>query len=532
MARSEFTPETTTLPQLWERQVKDRGEHEFLVYEDARTRQTRRFTYREFDARVNQCANALAARGIGEKSLVALYLDNCIEFVECMLALAKMGSVAVPVDASSAPVELGRILRLCRAATLVTRVRGVGGVRPHLPVTVEDIVVVGRGDDADEAVAADLPHLDELSRRESAVFVSNPRVGPLDLCEILFTSGTTVEPKGVMITHANIVFSGAFVNWELDMTPEDRYMTSMVAARVNYQLSALAPVLTLGATLIMISHYRATCFWQQARLHRATLVQGMAMIAATMLRQPVDPDERDHHVREIHYFLPLSTKDKEAFESRFGVPLLNNYGSTECLIGAITDSAHGPRRWPSIGRAGPGYAVRIVDENGTDLPDGHVGELVLHGVPGVSLMAGYWGDPEATAAAIDEDGWYYTRDYAYVEDGWVYFVDRRVDLIKRSGESVSSAQVESVIGDLDGVCEVAVIGVPDSVRGQAVKAFVVPASGAELSVRSVLDHCERRLAAYKVPTVVEFVDDLPRGTYGKVQKHLLAISRNHPAKGQ
>lgn len=522
MTHSEFAPETTTLPQLWQRQVEDRGEHEFLVFEDAHTHDTRRFTYRQFDALVNQCANALVARGIGEKDQVALYLDNCVEFVECLLALAKIGAVAVPVDASSAPFELGRILRLCQARTVVACISNLSQVRSHLPTTVKDVIVVGQGDAEDEDAAAGLPRLRELTWHEADTFTSAAHIEPLDLCEILFTSGTTSEPKGVMITHANVVFSGNFVNWELDMTPEDRYMTSMVATRVNYQLSALAPVLTLGATLIMLSHYRATCFWRQARVHRATLVQGMAMIAATMLRQPVDPHERDHQVREMHYFLPLSNADKEAFEERFGVSLLNNYGSTECLIGAVTDPPHGQRRWPSIGQAGPGYAVRVVGEDGRDLADGEVGELALHGIPGVSLMAGYWDNPEATAEILDGEGWYYTRDYAYIEDGWVYFVDRRVDLIKRSGESVSSAEVEGIIDDFPGVREVAVIGVPDSVRGQAVKAFIVPDPDVELNVCAIIDHCSRHLAAFKVPSFVEFVEELPRGTYGKVQKHLLA----------
>ena len=139
-------------------------------------------------------------------------------------------------------------------------------------------------------------------------------------------------------------------------------------------------------------------------------------------------------------------------------------------------------------------------------------------------MAGYWNNPEATAEVLDEDGRYYTRNYAYVEDGWVYFVDRRVDLIKRSGESVSSAEVEGVIEDLPGVREVAVIGVSDGVRGQAVKAFIVAEANATLDAEAVIDHCARRLAAFKVPSFVEFVEELSRGSYGKVQKHILANS--------
>ena len=523
MTSSTWVPENTTVAQLWQRQVMERGGHEFLVYEDADTSDIARFTYREFDARVNTCANALVARGVEAGCRVALYLDNCVEFVECTLALAKMGAIAVPVDATSAPCELGCIMGLCEAQMLITCVNNLGEVVSHLPESVTDIVAVGEGVPGDEA-GAHVPLLADLRASASDSFESNPNVGPMDPFEILFTSGTTSCPKGVVITQANFVFSGVFVNWELDMNPEDRYMTSMVAARVNLQLSALAPVLTIGATLIMLSRYSATRFWREAREHRATLVQGMAMIVATLMRQPVDPEERNHQVREMHYFLPLSAKEKNAFEERYGVTLLNNYGSTECLIGAITDPPRGERRWPSIGQAGPGYEVRVVDCLGTELTEGEVGELILHGVPGVSLMAGYWNNPKATAEVLTEDGWYRTHDFAYIEDGWVYFMDRRVDLIKRSGESVSSAEVECTIESFDGVREVAVIGVPDGVRGQAVKAFVVEEPGAGLDPQTIIDHCEERLASFKVPSYVEFVEELPRGSYGKVNKQLLATS--------
>ncbi|QWW18975.1 AMP-binding protein [Schaalia sp. 19OD2882] len=528
MSDSTFVPENTTVPQLWARQVEARGDHEFLVFEDAYSHEVSRFTYRQFDVLVNQCANALAACGVVEGTRVALHLDNRVEFVECLLALAKMGAVAVPVDATSVPVELARILDLSASDTLITCQDTFERVRACLPPDLRRVLVTGRRRSGqgvpglgDEGGTTPVLPLWEIAARQSEVFDDPAPLDPQDLCAILFTSGTTSAPKGVMITHANVVFSGNFVNWELDMNPEDRYMTSMVAARVNFQLSALAPVLTIGATIIMLSHYRASCFWKQARAHRATLVQGMAMIVSTMLRQEVDPMERDHSVREMHYFLPLCTRDKEAFEERFGVTLLNNYGSTECLIGAVTDPPHGPRRWPAVGKAAPGYRIRVVDEAGHDLPDGEVGELLLHGVPGVSLMAGYWDDPEATAEVLDADGWYRTHDYAYVEDGWVHFVDRRVDLIKRSGESVSSAEVESVIAEIPGVCETAVIGIPDDVRGQAVKAFVVAVPDAGLDAVAVIDHCAHHLAAFKVPSIVEFVDDLPRGAYGKVQKNLL-----------
>ena len=168
----------------------------------------------------------------------------------------------------------------------------------------------------------------------------------------MFTSGTTASPKGVMITHANAVFSGKYVNWELAMTSDDRYATSMVASHVNFQLSAFIPVITAGATLILLSRYSAHRFWKSVCQTRATLVQGMALIVMTMLAQPVDPEEQNHCVRQMHYFLILSDEDKERFEKRFAVPLLNNYGSTETLVGVVTDPPVGEMASLAFGGTG------------------------------------------------------------------------------------------------------------------------------------------------------------------------------------
>ncbi|MFC2569693.1 MAG: AMP-binding protein, partial [Schaalia sp.] len=145
MTSSTWVPENTTVAQLWQRQVMERADREFLVYEDVDASEVSRFTYREFDARVNTCANALVARGVEAGSRVALYLHNCVEFVECTLALAKMGAIAVPVDATSAPCELGRIIGLCEAQMLITCVNNLGEVLSHLPDSVTDIVAVGEG---------------------------------------------------------------------------------------------------------------------------------------------------------------------------------------------------------------------------------------------------------------------------------------------------------------------------------------------------------------------------------------------------
>lgn len=513
----------TTLPQLWDELVRTRGTHEFLVFEDAYSHAQSRLTYAQCDARANQYAQVLAAQGVQRGTQVALYLENSSEFVECLLGLAKLGAVAVPIDASSTPHELVRIIGLSEVTTLILGQTQLAQVSGELQGSSLNILCIVEGGDS-------LPTLDIPVTDLSALVAQSPTTPPqvhgqttaTDLAMILFTSGTTSAPKGVMITQANMILSGEYVNWELAMTSEDRYLTSMVVARVNFLLNALLPVLTSGSTLILLSAYSARSFWKQIQRHEATLAQGMAMIVATLLRQPVAENERAHKLREMHYFLPLNNHEKGAFEERFGVTLLNNYGSTESLVGVITDPPTGPRKWPSIGKIGPGYGLKILTDDGRIATDGQIGEIYIHGIPGETLMAGYWNNPQATAEVLSDDGWYRTYDYGYSIDGWVYFADRRTDLIKRSGESVSSAEVEGAITDMAGIREAAVIGVPDEVRGQEIHAFVVAEDGYTVTKEDVITHCTHRLAAFKVPSAVTFIDELPRGSYGKVDKKTLS----------
>ncbi|MDO4887424.1 MAG: AMP-binding protein [Actinomycetaceae bacterium] len=492
--------EHTTLRDLWESQVVARADAEFLVFEDPATGRVQRHTYAQFGREVARAANLLAGLGVGKGDRVAVQLCNRVEFVECFLALACIGAVLVPINSSLTPPEREHIIGECGVGLLVT--------------------------EAEETTsAADVLTLECYGRRkprQATVISQRPPLAPNDLAEIMYTSGTTSTPKGVMITQANMVFSGRYVAWELAMRPEDRYLTCMAVTHVNFQLSALVPAVHAGCTLVLQRRYSARTMWDRVRRHDATLVQAMAMIVRTLLRQPVAPAERDHRVREVHYFLPLTEGEKSQFEERFGVRLLNNYGSTETLVGSITDYPSGPRRWPSIGRAGPGYEVRIAGSGGQPVPAGQCGQIQIRGRAGVSLMAGYWNDPEATAAAIDAEGWYSTGDAGYVdEQGWVYFTDRLGDLIKRAGENISAAEIERVLLSHPDVADVAVIGVPDEVRDEAVKAIVVPAAGRLPSKSGLRAFAARSLACFKVPEIIEFRASLPRGQYGKIDRNRL-----------
>ncbi|WP_223145109.1 AMP-binding protein [Actinotalea subterranea] len=530
-----------TLRDLWDDLARDAGERTFLVFEDA-SGAVVEHTYAQFEVLVARTANLFTSLGVGRGDAVAVHLRNCPELLMCMFGLAEIGAVLVPLHPRSTREECADIAARVEARVVVCEPDGlaVWGVpaAPVVPAAVPGAVPDG----APSGAVADGPRVvvqhvlvarsatphgpvHGVTRFEEARDAQPDRLAvdaalsSDDPAGIVFTSGTTARPKGVVLTHANLIFSGHFVDWQASLTSADRLLTTMPACHVNFQLNALMPVLTAGATLVMVERYSASQFWRQVCRHDATVVQSIAMMVRTMLLQPAAPWERENRVREVLYYLPITDEEKARFEERFATRILNSYGTSETLVGVLTDPPHGERRWPSIGRVGLGYEARVADEQGREVGPGVVGEIQVRGVLGRTLMQGYHKDPAATAAAVDADGWLHTGDLGWVDDdGWFYFVERRTLLIKRSGESVSPAEVEAALSRHPGVCECAVIGVPDPIHDEAVKAFVVPAPGVVLTERDVQEHCRALLAEFKVPTVVEIVPSLPHTRSFKVAK--------------
>ncbi|MBU4214222.1 MAG: AMP-binding protein, partial [Actinobacteria bacterium] len=500
-------------------------------------------SYARFATLIHRTAHAFRAVGVGFGDRVLLQLGNGPEVIAALFGLAEIGAVAVPAGMSATSVELARTYRRSGARWAVVeearvadhlalrREPGLAG----LCLLVAESAGTRRGPDVDPATLCrpaqtegrHLRSLAALRDAQPATRVDEPRLTDQTVLEVLYTSGTTAEPKGVMITHANVVFSGHYGVWQTSLRSDDRLLTTMPSCHSNFQLAALTPVLVAGATLVVADRYSASRFWSTVRTERATIVQLIAMMARTLMLQPPSPEDGRHELRDALYFMPLSDPEKAEFERRFRVRLLNSYGSTESIGWAVTDPPQGERRWPSVGRAGLGYEVAIVDEHGVELPTGQVGEFRIKGVPGRSLMLGYVDDPAGTAAALSPDGWLRTHDQGYQDrDGWFYFVDRSINLIKRAGENVSATEVECVLTAHPLVAEAAVVGVPDPVRDVAVKAFVrlrVSAASSRQAqvVEQLLTHCRERLAPYKVPELVEIVDDFPRTDSMKIEKRLL-----------
>ncbi|HEY3548508.1 MAG TPA: AMP-binding protein [Propionicimonas sp.] len=518
-----------TTADLWDTAARLFGDRPFLVHlaeDGSRTE----LTYERFAALTHRAAHAFRAVGVGYGDTVLLQLGNGPEVVAALFGLAEIGAVAVPTGLTATPAELARTYRAAGARwALVDAARAADHVALRREPGLEEVCLLGA---TTVPSAPDVPSFAVLCDGQPATRVVEPRVTDRTVLEVLYTSGTTAEPKGVMITHANVLFSGHYGVWQTSLRSDDRLFTTMPSCHSNFQLAALTPVLVAGATLVVADRYSASGFWDQVRSERATVVQLIAMMARTLLLQPPSPEDGVHELRDALYFMPLSDTEKGEFERRFRVRLLNSYGSTESIGWAVTDPPQGERRWPSVGRAGLGYEVGIFDAAGAELPPGQVGEFRIKGVPGRSVMLGYLDDPVGTAAALGPDGWLRTHDQGYRdEDGWFYFVDRSINLIKRAGENVSATEVECVLTAHPMVAEAAVVGVPDPVRDGAVKAFVRLRPGLAPPARTsadrsglvelLLEHCRERLAPYKVPELVEIVDDFPRTDSMKIEKRLL-----------
>ena len=500
-----------TLTDLLEERVASHGDRTFLVFED-REGAISEFTYRELHAKVERCAAGLAGLGVGQGDFVVVHMANCPEFVIAWFAFARLGATLVPSNVANTGGELEHILQVTEARHVITE--------PALLATVEDgigragsgaaVVVVG-GDGGEATTTFD----DLLAATGEA---PRPTVGSVEVAELIFTSGTTRKPKAVMLTHANCLRAGLDAVHCLWLDEGERCLTALPLFHVNAQAMSLLGVLTVGGTLIVVQEFRATKFWQQVRRHEATQTCLVAMQLRTVLAQPPQEGERDHKVRRLFFAINVTDTEKETFEERFGVTLINGYGLSEGMTLLTCSPIVGPRRWPSIGLPSPGRRLLLLDDEGNEVAPGEVGEIVAVGSPGRDIMLGYYKDEEATAAALRGDR-LHTGDNAYADhEGYLYFFDRKKDMIKRAGENVSAIEVEWVLIDHPKVAEASVVGVPDDIRDEAVAAVVVQVEPDGVTAEELIEHCRSRLSKFKVPTIVTFADELPKTSIGKVRK--------------
>jgi carnitine-CoA ligase len=357
------------------------------------------------------------------------------------------------------------------------------------------------------------------------------RVSPRDVAAVLYTSGTTSRPKGVLVTHANYLHAGTVVAKHLQVSPDDRWLVVLPLFHANAQYYSSMSALIAGASIAVMARFSASRWAQQAARHSATLASLFAAPIRMILGQPGSPTDAVNNLRAVIFSQNVTDSQLQQFESRFGAPLLQLYGMTETIAPPILNPLHGERRNMSLGQPTLGARLRVVDVAGHDVPAGTTGELLVHGRPGVTLMAGYLDDEDATAAAL-KGGWLRTGDNVRVDpDGYIHFVDRAKDMIKRAGENIAAGEIEAVVNAHPAVFECAVVGVPDELRDEAIKLFVVTKAGAAASQDEILAWCEERLAKFKVPSFIEFTDALPRTPVGKIRKDVLRNMEAHERVG-
>ncbi|MYS80843.1 class I adenylate-forming enzyme family protein [Embleya scabrispora] len=497
-----------TFAARWSDTVAAHPHAPFLIWE-APDGHVTRWTYAEFDALVARVAGGLLARGVGPGDRIGIALRNCPAYVALWLALARLGAAMVCSDPSARTPELAAHLRRTRARLGFCAPERAADYRAAASETGTTVVEVAE-DDTDLAI---------LLGRPTPVGAYPP--GPADLAGLMFTSGTTAEPKCVMVTQANYAFAGAVMAVAAELGPADRQFVVLPMFHANAQYYSFAAAITVGASVVLLPAFSASRFVAQAARHEVTHLSLFAapirMILARTADRAAPPGLR---VRHCWYAQNVTDDQYERFATLLGGCRPRQlYGMTETIPAVLSNPAGAPVSG-SMGRPTPGCVVAVHDaatgEPATD------GEIVVGGEPGVNLFAGYLDDPAATAAAY-RDGWFVTGDRARVDrDGHFHFAGRRGDVLKVAGENVSVVEIEAVLAEHPAVLEAAVVGAPDDVRDEVPVAFVVavPEAG-PTALDDLADWCADRLAKSKRPVRFERVAELPRTSVGKIRKFLL-----------
>jgi crotonobetaine/carnitine-CoA ligase len=497
-----------TVPDILRAGVERAPDRTLLIYDDL-DGQVESYTWSEVYDGAVALASRLTDAGVRPGQCIHLHLPNRPEFLLYWFAAALLGAVIVPTNIASASSELEFIISHVGAPLSVTDADGLSLVTRARAAT-------GIGGSTWQCDAVPALH-DSSSIDDPAL----PAPDPLNDLAVMYTSGTTARPKGVRVTHANYIYAGESVAAGLGLTNEDRFLVVLPLFHANAQYYSVMSTLVSGGTIILTRRFSASTYVDTAIRHQATVGSLFAAPMRMILAKPSQPYWRTHRLRVVAFAQNITPDDLARWERTVGAPLLQLYGMTETIGPPLMNPLWGHRRHNALGRAALGYACRIVGDQGVPVAPGEVGELHVAGVPGISLMAGYLNDPDATDAVLS-DGWLRTGDLVRQDDdGLLSFVGREKDMIKRAGENIAASEIEAVLLLHPAVADAAVIGAPDPMRDETIVAFVVLKHGAPVEERLLRDWCAERLATFRVPSFFALRSQLPRTAVGKVRKQLL-----------
>ncbi len=490
-----------TVKEAVESSAKIRGDKTYAIFADT----GEKMTYSELNSEANRIANGLAEIGVKKGDRVALFLRNSLDYLKCIYACSKIGAVEVPVNWFYRELDAKHVIGNSEANTIFVEedlLPIVEGIRDDLP-HLKNIVVRGESDDM---------NLESLKGN-----ATNPEVDikPEDPVSIIYTSGTTGLPKGAVLSNNSYVLSAkAITLWMVDEGAND--YTGLPLFHINAQIYSSLGMMFSGGTLTLRSLFSVSNFWQDISTYNCTHFNLLGSLANILYSLPPTEYEKDNPAK----YVIIGGMPKEIwrkFEERFGVEVLEGYSMTEDPLPCLNP----PGKYKKVGSFGVpvfpdlGHEAKIVDDKGNEVERGSVGELLRKNS---AQMIGYYKAPDKTAE-IRKNGWLYSGDFVTMDaEGYLYFVDRKKFIVRRSGENIASWEIEDVIKSHPKVQDVAVIPVTDPVRGEEIKAFIMPKYGEELNPEEIIEYMAGKVAYFKIPRYIELVDVLPYTPTGRVKK--------------
>ncbi|MEN6623505.1 MAG: long-chain fatty acid--CoA ligase [Smithella sp.] len=469
----------------------------------------------QFNERVNKTANALCSLGIGKGNRVAVLMSNCSEFLEIFFACAKTGVIMVPLNFRLAVPELVYIIKNCAPFLLI--------YSDEFTDKIQEIKVAGVPVKKYLRQSAQLPgdasFLDYVNQCSAEELQTADEVKLSDPLFIMYTSGTTGDPKGAVLTHQNILFGAihSLLGYGID-----RSYKSLVVAPL-FHIGALAasvtPIVYAGGSIVIGEFYNASEVLDKICREKINYMFAVPVMFQLMAEAK---EWKSADLSHVHFFIsggaPIPLPVIKKYQEEKGVGFVQGYAMTETGRLTSLDLEDSISKAGSVGKEVFHVDLRIVDDDGNDLPPFAPGEIIVRGP---NVFAGYWRNEMATNAAV-KDGWFHTGDMGKRdEDGFLYIAGRKVEMIISSGENIYPAEVERALQTLPQIKEAAVVGMADAKRGEVVAAFVTLEQDARLMENEILAALQGRIAPYKVPKKIVFIEEFPRNRAGKVLKRIL-----------
>ena len=458
----------------------------------------------------------VVAAGLAPGAHVSLVMPNGVATIRILLGAMSGGYVVNPVNLLSGPEPMRYVLDHSDSALVFVSPDRAGAVRDLVKGIARAIQVVEVDPDA-EALPGESPSLQRGGACPGNLSAGGPGPDPDTLALLMYTSGTTGTPKGVMLTHGNVTSNARIISDVHHLGPSDRVTAILPLYHINaFAVTMLAP-LAHGGSLVMPPKFSASQFWEMASRHRCTWINVVPTIVSYLLEGPAPPRDSIEAIRFCRSAsAPLPPEHLLAFQQKFGIGVIETMGLTETVAPAFSNPYEpGQRKVGAVGRPS-GCEAKVVDEKGIEKPDGEPGEVVIRGP---QVTPGYYKNPAATASAFFPGGWLRSGDVGIRDaDGFFFITGRIKELIIKGGENIAPREIDEVLLRHPAVLDAAAVGVPDKHYGQEVVACVIRREGYDCTAEELREFCVGHLGRFKAPKSIHFVDELPRGPSGKVQR--------------